>query len=136
MATVAALCWLLGAMAAAPSGPTPRPAAVPEGDWGGVGIHVAVTAQGAKVELDAAHGQTAGPLALDAEGRFDVAGTLVRERPGPIRQGDVEAADPVRYRGTVDGDALTLSIEPAGPGKAIGPLKAVRGASARLRKML
>jgi hypothetical protein len=109
---------------------------VPEGKWGGIGLLVEVGPSGAKVELDAAHGKTAGPLALDAAGRFDVEGTLARERPGPIRPGDVDAPGaPVRYRGKVEADTLTLEIVPAGKGETIGPLTAVRGAPARLRKM-
>jgi hypothetical protein len=140
MGARAILFWLVSAAVAAASGPspTPRPAAVPEGSWGGAGIRVEVAAHGARVEIDAAHGQTAGPLALDAEGRFDVAGTLARERPGPVRPADLEGkGDPVRYRGSLEGDTLTLEILPgAGKGEVLGPLKAVRGAPPRLRKML
>jgi hypothetical protein len=126
---------VLAACAAAP-GPTPAPAAVPEGDWGGSGLRVSVTGRGAAIELDAASGKTDGPLSLDGEGRFDVAGTLARQRPGPTRSGEAAAAgDPVRFRGRLEGDTLTLEVVPSGKGAAIGPLKATRGAPARLRKM-
>ena len=114
----------------------PEPRRVPEGKWGGVGLSVEVGASGAKVELDAAHGTIEGPLALDAGGRFEGNGTLVRERPGPARIGDEDAAgEPARYRGTIAGDTLTLDVTLTKSGTAIGPLKATRGAPARLRKM-
>ena len=68
--------------------PTPSPASrVPPGAWGGTGIALEVTASGARIELDCAHGTIEAPLALDAEGGFDLPGTLVRERPGPVRDG-------------------------------------------------
>lgn len=119
-----------------PSETAPEPGRVPEGKWGGVGLFVEVGASGAKVELDAAHGKIDGPLALDAEGRFEANGTLVRERPGPTRIGGEDAgAEPARYRGTLEGDTLTLDLTLTRSGTAIGPLQAKRGAPARLRKM-
>ena len=115
----------------------PEPKRVPEGKWGGVGVLVEVGANGAKVELDAAHGSIEGPLSLDAEGRFEANGTLVRERPGPTRIGGEDAgAEPARYRGTIAGDTLTLDVILTRSGTAIGPLQAKRGAPARLRKMV
>lgn len=132
----AAALWFICTAAGRPMPTTPS-APVPEGDWGGVGIRIAVTARGAMIELDAAHGKTAGPLALDSDRRFNVAGTLVRDRPGPTRPGDADApGDPVHYRGRVEEDVLTLEILPADKRDVIGPLKAVRGAPPRLRKML
>ena len=123
------------ALAAQPS-PTSRPPA-PEGTWGGVGLRVEFVASGARLELDAAHGTIGEAIALDAGGRFEVAGTYVRERPGPTRVGgEDEGAEPARYRGTITGDTLTLEITLTRSGKAIGPLQARRGANARLRKMV
>jgi hypothetical protein len=117
--------------------PTKTPSSSgPEGKWGGVGLSVEVGASGAKVELDAAHGRIDGPLILDAEGRFEANGTLVRERPGPTRIGDENApSEPARYRGTIAGDTLTLDVTLTKSGAAIGPLQARRGVPARLRKM-
>ena len=132
-----AFAWLLAnPLPAAEPTPTPR-AFVPESKWGGVGLLVEVDAKGAKVELDAAHGRIEGPLALDAQGRFEANGTLVRERPGPTRIGGEDAvAEAARYRGTIAGDILTLDITLTRSGTAIGPLQAKRGAPARLRKMV
>jgi hypothetical protein len=114
----------------------PEPKRVPEGKWGGVGLLLEVGDDGAKVELDGAHGSIDGPLSLDAEGRFEANGTLVRERPGPTRAGGEGAgAEPARYRGTIAGETLTLDLTLTRSGTAIGPLQAKRGAPARLRKM-
>jgi hypothetical protein len=115
----------------------PEEKRVPEGKWGGVGLLVEVGAGGAKVELDAGHGSIEGPLSLDAEGRFEANGTLVRERPGPTHIGGEDAgADAARYRGTIAGETLTLDITLTKSGTAIGPLQAKLGAPARLRKMV
>lgn len=116
--------------------PTPSPAGprVAEGRWGGVGIALDVTVSGARIELDCAHGTIDAPLALDAQGAFDLPGTLVRERPGPVREGQTETIEPVRYTGRLEGDALTLRIVRPNAPKASTPLSAVFGQTPRLRK--
>jgi len=115
--------------------PTPAASAA-EGTWGGIGLRVDAGPAGAEIDLDGAHGKTEGPLVPDAAGRFDVAGTVVREKPGPVRKGDPPPpAVPVRYRGTLEGDTLTLEVVPDGKGAVLGPLTARRGAPARVRKM-
>lgn len=127
---------LLAALLGAAPTPTSAPPSVAAGDWGGVGLRFVVDARGATVELDAARGTITGAIPLDAGGRFEADGTLVRERPGPARAGGADAAgEPARFRGTIEGDTLTLEITPTRSGTAIGPLHAKRGASARLRKM-
>jgi hypothetical protein len=131
-----ALALILLAAPAPSASPTPAPSAAAQGTWGGLGLRVDAGPDGAEIDLDGAHGKTEGPLVPDAAGRFDVAGTIVREKPGPVRKGDpAPPAVPVRYRGTFDGDALTLEVVPAGDGKVLGPLTARRGAPARVRKM-
>jgi hypothetical protein len=130
-----ALLPLLAAVALL-GGAAPESTRVPEGKWGGVGLLVEVGADGAKVELDAAHGAIEGPLVLDAEGRFEANGTLVRERPGPTRAGGKDVGgEPAQYRGTIAGDTLTLDVTLTRSKTAIGPLQAKLGAPARLRKM-
>jgi len=133
--TAAATLLLLSALARAEPTPTPTVSLVPEGVWGGTGIRVDVREGNAKIELDAAHGETDGPLVLDGSGAFDVAGTFARERPGPARAGAPEKGEPARFRGTLDGDVLTLTVTLGRNAVAAGPLKAQRGALARLRKM-
>ena len=116
--------------------PTPSPASrVPPGVWGGTGIAIEVTASGARIELDCAHGTIEGPLALDAEGGFDLPGTLVRERPGPVREDEEEMPGvPVRYSGRLEGETLTLRIVQPNAPRPMRPLTAELGKSPLLRK--
>ena len=116
--------------------PTPSedPARVAEGRWGGTGISVEVAASGARIELDCAHGTIDAPLALDENGAFDLPGTLVRERPGPVRvDGEEEKGRPVRYQGRLEGDALELRIVWPDARRAPNPLTARKGQAPRLR---
>jgi hypothetical protein len=113
---------------------TPEPARVAAGRWGGTGISVDVSASGARIELDCAHGTIDAPLVLDADGNFDLPGSIARERPGPVREGEPDRSQPVRYEGRVEGDTLTLwVIRPNAP-RPEKPLSAVRGKSPILRK--
>jgi hypothetical protein len=116
--------------------PTPSPESrIPPGAWGGDGIALDVTASGARIELDCAHGTIDAPLSLDAEGGFDLPGTLVRERPGPVRMDEEEKPGvPVRYSGRLEGETLTLRIVQPNAPRPMRPLTAERGKSPRLRK--
>lgn len=78
--------------------------------WGGDHIAVEVTASGATIEFDCAHGTIDSVLTLDQDGRFDVAGSYTRERPGPIRDDDPPQSQAARYRGSLKDATLTLVI--------------------------
>jgi hypothetical protein len=104
---------------------------VPAGDWGGQHVVLKVNDTGASVEFDCARGSLGGPLALDADGRFDVAGTLVREG-GPVVPGREDVQD-VRYKGRTDG--RTMELEVVRPdGERIGPYQLRLGERPRLFK--
>ena len=106
-----------------------------EGRWGGTGIAVEVTASGARIELDCAHGTIDSPLTLDDEGAFDLPGTFVRERPGPVRMDqDDEKGLAVRYAGRLDGDTLELRIVRPDAPRPPKPLSARKDQVPRLRK--
>ena len=105
---------------------------VPNGEWGGRHARLSVSDEGAKVELDCAHGAVESPLQLDAEGRFDVAGRLVLEG-GPEREGVEDPGRPVRYAGRTDGRDLTLEIVFEG-GRRQGPFRLGLGRPPRLFK--
>ena len=119
--------------------PSERPARVAEGRWGGTGIAVEVTSSGARIELDCAHGTIDAPLTLDAQNAFDLPGTFVRERPGPVHMDqEEEKGQPVRYVGRLDGDGEGATLElrivrPDAP-RPPSPLTAVLGRTPRLRK--
>lgn len=109
---------------------------VSAGTWGGVGIGLEVTDSGGRLDFDCAHGTMEQAPTLDENGRFEVRGRFVREHGGPVREGEVENAEPVRYVGKVSGDSMTLSIQPLAGDKAIGDYTLARGKRPRIRKCL
>ncbi len=129
---------LAASLAGATPPPTPpagSPARVASGRWGGMGIAIEVTASGAKIEFDCASGTIDSPLTLDAEGRFDLPGTFVRQRPGPTRLGDGEReGEPVRYSGRLDGDTLTLELHAPKERHGTPAFSAVLGRTPRLHR--
>ena len=106
---------------------------VEPGDWGGRGARLTVAKDGARLELDCAHGSL-GAMTLE-EGRFDVAGRFAREHGGPTRKGEAEDTVPARYRGSVQGHTMTLEVvlEDEG-GQTVGPFELTFGGQARLMK--
>ncbi len=100
---------LLVVACAANPGSATRLDRVPNGDWGGQHVRLSVDDTGGKVEFDCAHGALQQPLTLDSGGRFDVAGTLVGEG-GPTPKDETAAARPARYRGTTDGQTMSLEV--------------------------
>jgi len=107
---------------------------VPNGAWGGQHITLAVTSGGATVEFDCAHGSVDAPLTLDANGRFAVAGTFVRERGGPTRNNQQEKPEAARYSGTLEGNTLTVTVELVDGGESAGTFTLTRGKTGRLVK--
>jgi hypothetical protein len=133
MRASAAVCLAAVLLACAGSGPAaPGPERVPTGNWGGPHVRLVVGDAGAQVEFDCAHGTLAGPLALDAEGRFSVRGTFVREA-GPVRED--ERGEPVVYAGRTDGETMDLTVTAEG-GDSIGTFTLRRGVGTRLTKCL
>jgi hypothetical protein len=118
-----------------PGRPDAAQARVAEGQWGGERVRLEVTDSGATIEFDCAHGKIEEPLTLDSAGRFDTRGTYKVERPGPVRE-DESDGDRVRYRGTVSGGTMTLTISPENGEKAIGTFTLERGKKVAIRKCL
>ncbi|MEP7132778.1 MAG: hypothetical protein ABI914_06420 [Acidobacteriota bacterium] len=103
------------------------------GLWGAKGIGLTISAQGdARMELDCSHGTIASPLSVAADGTFEWTGTYAVESPGPARSTDREPA--ARYRGSIDGDRMTVTIESTSPERALGPFVLTLGAMPRIRK--
>jgi hypothetical protein len=131
--------WCALAVAAATLGPGPSGGdtkRVAAGTWGATGIAMEVTASGARIEYDCAHGTISEPLVLDADGRFNVKGRHFREHGGPVREGEDSNGQPVRYTGQVTGDTMTLTVTPEGSDTAISSHTLVRGKTGRLHKCL
>ena len=112
---------------------------VPEtlvGSWGGPHIGLVVTAGGAELEYDCAHGRITEPLRTDSEGEFVAAGVHVREHGGPVRDGEPADEHPARYVGRVRGTAMTLRVELTDTASTIGSFELERGADPGVLKCL
>jgi hypothetical protein len=126
---------ILGVLLSMTSTASPEPPRVAEGRWGGTGVALDVTSAGARIELDCAHGTIDAPLTLDGDNGFDLPGTLVRERPGPVRMDqEEEKGEAVRYQGRLDGETLELRILRPNAPRPPSPLAARLGQTPRLRK--
>jgi hypothetical protein len=108
----------------------------PLGKYGGRHLALEVTADGAKLELDCAHGTIDEPLLLDQHGRFEASGIYVREHGGPIKPDEKEDAHPALYRGQVIGRSLTLRISLKDDSTFVSEHAVVHGAPATLHKCL
>lgn len=95
------------------------------GQWGGVNAELDAAPAGATLLFKCgAKGVTTVPLKLDAQGRFDVAGTYdpVLLAGGPR---------PARFHGQVQGTRLTLSFTAEGSPTTQGPYELTKDAPAR-----
>lgn len=110
------------------------PQRIPPGNWGGEHISLQVTESGGSVEFDCAHGTLEQKIVLDAQGRFEVAGTYEEEHGGPVRAGRAARSYLVRYAGQVKAGALTLKIRRRDNRKLIGTFTLKQGAEAFLVK--
>src|SRR5574341_762325 len=106
----------------------PPPERVPSGTWGGVGAGLLVSDQQAHVHINCTKGDIAGPIPLDAEGRFDVAGTHNVDAY-PIDRGIVH---PARFSGQLFDRSLTLAVRLTDTGQTLGPVVVVLGRDPQL----
>jgi hypothetical protein len=110
----------------------PEASSVSEGSWGGEHMILEVSAKGAEIELDCAHGQIAQRISLDRHGDFDVAGTFAPEHGGPVLRDETMPPKQARYSGHVDGNTMSLTVT-AGKEK-VGMFTLTRGSHPLLRK--
>ncbi|MCU1310190.1 MAG: hypothetical protein JWO20_1315 [Candidatus Angelobacter sp.] len=128
---------MLSAVAAGSSGQVKtvkKNSAIPPSHWGGEHAAMEVTADGAQLEFDCAHGQITGPVRLNRNGNFDVAGTFSPEHGGPVLRDEESSTPPARLTGQVKGDTLVLKVIPAGAKEPSGTFTLVKGAEPRLMK--
>jgi hypothetical protein len=83
---------------------------VATGGWGGQNVQMEVTDKGARLRFSCARGSIEQPIALDAEGRFSVEGTLVAEAMGPTREDNPPKSRPAVFSGTVKDQEMTLTV--------------------------
>ena len=105
-------------------------------NWGGVSIRLVVEAASASIEYDCAHGEITEALKIDKDGNFDARGVHVRERGGPIREGQTEQREPARYTGQISGNQMTLKVRLVEKDTPIGDFQLELGKNVRLRKCL
>jgi hypothetical protein len=101
--------------------------------WGGDHLELEVTADGAGLNFDCATGTINGALVPDAQGKFTIDGTLVRERPGPTMRGGNPAAQ-AKYSGTIHGATLHLIVTVEGSSEPYGEYVLTRGKPGRVVK--
>jgi hypothetical protein len=81
------------------------------GVWGGDGILMAVTAQGATIDYGCDTGTIDEPVVFDQSGRFSARGSYSFGRGGPIEPGEPPArVHPARYDGTASGKRVQLTV--------------------------
>lgn len=109
-----------------------RPARLVGGDH----VRLTVNEANAIVEFDCAHGTLDQPVVTDRDGRFDVAGTFVREHGGPSRPDEVLDRHPARYVGVMAGNKMTLTTTTTDEPQTLGPFALVQGVYPKLIKCL
>ncbi len=107
---------------------------VQKGTWAGEHIHLEVSERGGQVEYDCAHGTIDQKIVLDAQGHFKVSGTHVRERGGPVRNGEDQESKQAQFSGEVTGNKMTLIVTETATGESLGEFILIYGQSPRLRK--
>ncbi len=108
--------------------------AVPSGIWGGDGIRLTVTADGATIEYACADGLIEQTLKIDAKGNFVAKGVHIEGRGGPIRIDDEPTRRPARYSGRIAGEEMTLTVTLTESGKSVGEFVLRRGQVPHLRR--
>lgn len=104
------------------------------GIWGGNHISLEVSETETTLEFDCAKGRISKPITLDENGRFSLPGKYVRERPGPVRQGDEQDTD-AEYSGRLNAGTLTITVHvPGAPD--LGPFTLTEGRQGKVTKCL
>jgi len=104
------------------------------GVWGGQHIRAEVTERGAEIEFDCARGSIPAQITLNCSHQFDVSGTFSPEHGGPVRDNETSTGRPVRYKGTLAQEELTLTISDVNTKEVIGTFTLKFGNEGRLMK--
>lgn len=135
---ITATCWAIAlaslqGCAGSPTGPSGSMLA---GVWGGDHVTLTIADGGSHLEFDCAHGNIPGPLIPDSQRQFVVPGIFVRERGGPIREGDPLDAYPATYAGTVTARSMQLTVRLTQTSDLIGTFTLAKGVAGRVVKCL
>ena len=104
------------------------------GVWGGQHIRAEVTERGAEIEFDCARGSIPKQITLNSSHEFDISGTFSPEHGGPVRDDETTSGRPVRYKGTVEQQEMTLTISDPNTKEVIGTFTLKFGNEGRLMK--
>ncbi len=104
------------------------------GVWGGQHIRAEVSERGAEIEFDCARGAIPKRIVLNNSHQFDVSGTFTTEHAGPVRNNESTTSRPVRYKGSVDEQELSLTISDVDTKEVIGTFTLRFGNEGRLMK--
>jgi hypothetical protein len=107
---------------------------VTAGQWGGEGVSMTVTANGAHIEFSCAHADIAQPITVDASGQFNVTGTYVQEHGGPSLPD--EKGRPARFTGTTDGTKMSMTVTYTDDNSTVGSWTLVFGAPGKVVKCM
>ena len=118
------------------NGPSGRMDNVLTGMWGGQHVRLEVSSSGANIEYDCAHGTIDQRMTLDSGGYFDVRGTHVTERGGPVREGERLDALAARYTGRIQGETMTITVMLIDSKESAGTFTLGYGKTPRLRKCM
>lgn len=106
---------------------------VEETVWGGQHVRLVIGETRSEIEFDCAHGAIKGRFSTDADGQFDLPGTFAREG-GPVREDESDSGKPVRYKGKITGDTMTLTIIMSESNQRLDDFTLTRGNQGQLRK--
>ena len=129
---VAAVFLTTGGRSTKPSDP-PRKI---RGSWGGDHIHLVLTEAGGRAEFDCARGSVDEPFLADTDGKFDLKGTFVPEHPGPVHRDEKADEHPARYRGSVQGNDMVLTVAVPDRNQLLGPFQLSYGKDPRVHRCL
>ena len=113
--------------------PVPPPATpLAPGAWGGAHAQIQVSPDETRVELECAQGLIRGPLTGGQARPRGLPGSLIPAGQGPRAETDAGAGEPARFRGTLVGKTLTLTITVVGPAEDVGTFHLTLGKTGRL----
>jgi len=92
-----------------------------------------VTDAGAEIDYDCAHGRITEKIVPDGNGNFSVKGVHVKERPGPVREGE-DNERPASYRGTIHDGTMTLTVTLTEKNETVGTFTLTHGKGGRVFK--
>ena len=101
--------------------------------WGGPHAGLTLEGGGGRLVFDCAAGTIDEPIANG--GAFEVQGTYMPGRGGPVRVGEIYISKKATYSGTVDKDVLQLNVA-LEDGEQLGPFTLTRGAPPQITRCL